>query len=53
MVFMNWYTDTANYHDSIHNHEYHYFYYRDSIIFTITQAYLVVVLLLWVLFLVL
>ena len=26
-----------NYHDSIHNHEYHCFYYCDSIIVTITQ----------------
>ena len=29
----------AHYRDSIHNHEYHKFYYCDSIIFTITPSY--------------
>ena len=27
----------THYHDRIHDHEYHNFYYRDSIIFTIVQ----------------
>ena len=29
----------THYRDSIHNHEYQNFYYRDSIIFTIAQPY--------------
>ena len=31
LCFNSWYKSTqANYRDSIHNHEYHCFYYRDS-----------------------
>ena len=32
-------TQANYYRDSNHNHEYHCFYYRDSIIYTIAQPY--------------
>jgi len=38
---MNWNIQQIQYHDSIHNREYHHFYYRDSKIFTIAQLYYV------------
>jgi len=34
---MNWYIQQIHYHDSIHNREYYYFYYRDSKISTSAQ----------------